>query len=161
MHQRAALVGIVARGIRARRVLEIGTGAGETGLAIGGALPADGMLITIERDEASAIAARRAFATAGVGEKISVMVGDAARYLHKVAGPFDLVILDADAAQYEALHDRLVQLLGPSATLLAFNVAAAGDYNEKLAADGRLTTVVVNLDGAVAIAVRQKDTHDA
>ena len=131
-----------------------------TGLAVAAALPADGMLITIERDDASATAARRAFAAAGLDHKISVMVGDASRYLHKVAGPFDLVMLDAAVAHYEALHNRLVQLLAPSATLLTFN-AAAGDYNERLAADVRLTTVLVNIDGAVAISVRQKDTHDA
>jgi caffeoyl-CoA O-methyltransferase len=155
------LAGVVARAIRARRVLEIGTGAGESGLAVAAVLPADGRLITIERDESLATAARHAFAAAGVGDKTSVVVGDAARYLHKIAGPFDLVILDADAALYPTFHERVMQLLAPSAMLLTLNLAAAGDYNGQLVADGRLTTVIVDVDGKIAMSVRQKDTHDA
>ena len=156
-----ALVGIIARAIRARRVLEIGTGAGSSSLAIAAALPPDGMLITLEREETVALAARQAVASAGYANRVSVMIGDAARYLHKIAGPFDLVVQDGDVAQYRLLHERLVSLLAPSGTLLTFNVDQAGDYNEMLAADVRLTTFTLNLDGGVAISVKHKDVYDA
>lgn len=154
MTETARLVAIFVRATGARRVLEIGTGTGDSGLAIAEALPSNGLLITLERDPAAATAARQAFGRAGVEHTVTVMIGDAARYLHKIAGPFDLVFQDGDVAQYEALHERLVQLLAPSATLITHNILSAGRYNEVLAADGRLATAIVNLGGGVAISVR-------
>jgi caffeoyl-CoA O-methyltransferase len=157
MNDTAGLVAILVRAIRATRVLEIGTGAATSGLLIADALPATGMLITLERDAAVATQARHAFAAAGHAHKASVMIGDASRFLHKISGPFDLIVQDSDVTAYGALHDRLVRLLGPSATLVTHNMSAAGDYNEVLAADARLTTIVLNLGAGVAISVRRQD----
>jgi len=106
-----AVLEMLRRGLEARRVLEIGTGAGDTALWIARALPADGMLITLERDEARAIRARAGFEQAGVAARVSVMIGDASRYLHKISGPFDLVVQHVDAVQRDLLRPRLLQLL--------------------------------------------------
>lgn len=154
MSEIARLVGMVVRATGATRVLEIGTGHGTSAAAIAEALPASGVLISLERDAAAATAARNALASAGYGDKVSVMIGDAKRYLHKIAGPFDIVVNDSDVTQYEALHDRLVQLLAPAATLITHNTTSAGRYNEVLAADRRLTTVVLNIGEGVAISVK-------
>ena len=105
------LLQIVARGISASRVLEVGTGAGALALAIAGALPNDGMLITLERDAARAAQARALFAAHGVASRVSVMIGDAQRYLHKVAGPFDMVVQNAAEAERAAMRPRLLELL--------------------------------------------------
>src|SRR5262245_59737475 len=143
----------------ATRVLELGTAIGYSSLWIATALPPGGMLITLERDVARADIARNHFAAAGVADKISVVVGDATRYLHKVAGPFDLVFQDSNKQLYEAMLDRIVALLAPSAVLATDNVlwngevvegyvsapqrdpadaAALRRYNTRLASDTRL-----------------------
>ena len=44
--------------------------------------------------------------------RVTVMIGDASRYLHKVAGPFDLIFQDGDKAPYAPLLDRLVDAAG-------------------------------------------------
>lgn len=152
----AALAGIIVRATRAKRVLEIGTGNGESAQAIAAAMPPDGMLITIERDATMAAAARQALTTTGAAARVTVVVGEAARYLHKLAGPFDIVFHDGDVTQYTSLHPRLVALLAPSATLLTTNINSARDYNEVLEADVRLTSVVVNIGGGVALSVRKR-----
>ena len=105
------LLEIVARGIAARRVLEVGTGDGAASLAIARALPEDGMLITVERDRARAAQARDLFAAQGVANRVSVIIGDAGRYLHKVAGPFDMVVQNAAEADRAAMRPRLFDLL--------------------------------------------------
>lgn len=105
------LLAILARGISATRVLEVGTGNAETSLAIARALPADGMLITLERDTTRATHARELFAAHGLANRVSVMIGDANRYLHKVAGPFDIVVQNAADADRAAMQPRLVELL--------------------------------------------------
>lgn len=79
-----------------KRILEIGTGTGEGTLALAASLDADGLLITIEPDASLAAAARRRFAEAGYGDRISVIVGEPARFLHKIRGPFDLIVSRPD-----------------------------------------------------------------
>ena len=60
--QTGALLHTIIRAARARRVLEIGTAIGYSGLWIATALPPDGQLITLERDASRAAIAREHFA---------------------------------------------------------------------------------------------------
>ena len=151
------LVSMFVRATSAKRVLEIGTGAASSGLTIAQALPPGGTLITLERDAALAAEARRTFAAAGHTGNVIVMAADARRFVHKLAGPFDLVFLDGDHEQYPALHDRLVQRLAPSATLITNDVRNTADYNVVLAADVRLATVVLNIGNGVAVSVKRDE----
>jgi len=159
----------------ARNILEIGTAIGYSALWMAGALPADGRLITIERDAARADAARANLARAGLGERVSVVVGDAMRYLHKVAGPFDLIFQDGDKRQYEAMLDRLVGLLRTGGVLVTDNVLWSGEvvdgyvetprqdpadtaalrsYNSRLTTDPRLLTTLLPVGDGLAVSVK-------
>ena len=101
----------------ARRILEIGTGDGEKTLALAKDLTEDGLLITMERDPSAAAAARRRFSAAGHGDRISVIVGEPARFLHKLRGPFD-VIVDNDPDDTALRHARLIAMLSPGGVLI-------------------------------------------
>jgi predicted O-methyltransferase YrrM len=122
-----ALLHTLARSCDARRVLEIGTAIGYSTLWMATALPPDGSLITMEYDAARAARARDHFAAAGYADRISVIVGDATRFLHKVAGPFDLIFQDSDKKLYEPMLDRLIELLRPGGLLVADNVLWNGE----------------------------------
>src|SRR5262245_38860633 len=98
-----ALLRVLAITVNARRALEIGTAVGYSGIWIAGALPADGMLMTIEMNADRAREARSNFERAGVAGRVSVIVGDAQRMIAKVAGPFDLIFQDGDKKLYEPL----------------------------------------------------------
>ena len=99
------------------RILEIGTSDGERTLELAAALPAGGLLITMEPDAACAAAARRRFADAGVADRVSVIIGEPARFLHKVRGPFDLIVQNG-AGDPDGLHERLMALLRPGGVLI-------------------------------------------
>ena len=99
------------------RILEVGTGDGANTIALATDLPADGLLITIESDAAKAAEARERFKTAGFGDRISVIVGEPARFLHKLRGPFDLIV-DRDPHDSASLHDKLLALLAPGGVLI-------------------------------------------
>lgn len=90
-----ALLRVLAAAVRARRVFDVGTGYGLASLSVALELPTDGLLFTVERDPARVIVARDAFERAGVAGRVNVMQGEAARLVHKVAGPFDLIVVDA------------------------------------------------------------------
>ena len=177
--QSGALLHALVRAAGAQRVLEIGTAVGYSGLWIATALPADGMLITLERDRARAEIARGHFTAAGVADRVTVMVGDASRYLHKVAGPFDVIFQDGDKASYTPLLDRLVTLLRPGGVLVTDNVLWSGEvipgyvnppqrsaadtaaiaaYNQTLAGDTRLFTTFLPIGDGVAVSVKLQDT---
>ena len=101
----------------ARRILEIGTGDGERTLALAAQLVVDGLLITMEADPSRAAGARERFQATHHADRITVIVGEPARFLHKLRGPFDLIV-DNDPGNEAALHDRLMHLLGPGGVLI-------------------------------------------
>lgn len=171
-----ALLRVLATAVGAHRVLEIGTAIGYSGIWLGGALPVDGMLITMEWNADRARMAKENFARAGLGGRVSVMIGDARLLVAKVAGPFDVIFQDADKAAYVPMLDRLVDLLRPGGLLITDNVLwdgevvpgfvvpprrdpedtqAIADYNERLNRHPRLMTATVPLRDGVAIAVKR------
>ena len=99
------------------RILEIGTGDGDGTLVLAAALAPDGLLITMEEDAAHAAAARQRFGDAGVADRVSVIVGEPARFLHKIRGPFDLIVQN-DPDDHDGLHQRLIALLAPGGVLI-------------------------------------------
>src|SRR5688572_619674 len=122
-----ALLRVLATAVGARRILEIGTAIGYSGIWLAGALPRDGLLVTMERDADRAAEARRNFARAGLPSQVSVMVGQAEQMLAKVAGPFDLIFQDGDKLLYSSQLDRLIELLRPGGLLVTDNVLWGGE----------------------------------
>jgi predicted O-methyltransferase YrrM len=84
----------------ARRILEVGTLGGYSGIWLARALPSDGRLITLELDPRHAQVARANFKRAGVEARVEVREGAAldslAQLTRERAGPFDLAFIDAD-----------------------------------------------------------------
>lgn len=113
-----ALLHTLVRATGASHILEIGTGIGYATLWLASALPQDGMMISMEADPGCAARARAHLAAAGLGDRASVMVGDAARFLHKVSGPFDLIFEDCAAPLDPPLLGRLAALLRPGGWLI-------------------------------------------
>jgi predicted O-methyltransferase YrrM len=170
------LLHVLAVSAAPRRILEIGTGYGCSGIQLARALPPEGMLFTIERNPARAAAARQHFEQAGLGGRSSVMVGEAARLVHKVAGPFDLILQDGPKDQYEPVLDRLIALLRPRGILVSDNILWQGDvipgfraepahptestaiiarYSRRLATDPGLATVFLPVGDGVAVTVKR------
>jgi predicted O-methyltransferase YrrM len=171
-----ALLRVLVTAIGARRVLEIGTAIGYSGIWMAGALSADGSLLTIEMDRDRAREARDNFARAGVADRVNVIVGDSKLMVAKVSGPFDLIFQDGDKQQYSPLLDRLVALLRPGGLLVTDNVLWDGEvvpgylskparnaddtraikeYNERLATHPALITSVIPLRDGVSISVKR------
>lgn len=107
---------------RPRRVLEVGTAHGLSGLYLASALPAGSDLITLELDPEVAAASQARFDACEV--PVQVIPGDALEQIPRLTGPFDLVFLDAQKDQYLACVLALLEhgLLAPGAMILADNV---------------------------------------
>ncbi len=170
-----ALLRVLATAIGATRILEIGTAIGYSGIWLARALPAGGMLVTMEFNEERAREARENFARAGLADRVSVVVGDAQLKIAKVSGPFDLIFQDGDKKLYTPLLDRLVALLRPGGLLITDNVLwdgkvvpgfstgahddnvdtrAIAEYNRRVAAHPHLLTSTIPLRDGVSISVK-------
>jgi predicted O-methyltransferase YrrM len=167
---------VLATAVGATKILEIGTAIGYSGIWLAGALPAGGMLLTMETEPERARQARDNFARAGLSDRATVIVGDAGLTIAKVSGPFDLIFQDGDKRQYAPMLERLVALLRPGGLLVTDNVLWSGEvvpgftaapqqdlvetraiasYNEKLSAHPALLTSIVTLRDGVAISVKR------
>lgn len=92
-----ALLFILVAALRARRILELGTGAGYATLWLGEAARlGKGHVVTIERDTAQVNVARRNLNAASLVSTVDVKIGDAARLLPRLEETFDLVLFDED-----------------------------------------------------------------
>ena len=150
-----ALLHGLTRAIGATKVLEIGTGTGAGTIWMATALPSSGLLGTLERDHGRATGARAAIAEAGLDDRVNVMIGEADRYLHKIAGPFDLVVQDGDAALVAPMLEKLDRLLRPGGTLITVRaLTVPGGFADRLSADPRFTTHWLPLGDGVAVSVK-------
>ncbi|MEY4705914.1 MAG: O-methyltransferase MdmC [Nitrospirota bacterium] len=156
---------------QARSVLEIGMFTGYSALCFAEALPADGTVVTCEVDEESAALARRYFARSPIGKKIEIRMGPALDTMRQLAGPFDLIFIDADKINYVNYYQRALDLLSPQGALLIDNVLWDGDVlkqpppdektaviqelNRTVSSDPRVSAVLVTIRDGVLV-VRKK-----
>ncbi|MCC3274182.1 O-methyltransferase [Arthrobacter zhangbolii] len=114
-------------GIRgARRILEIGTLGGFSTAWLARALPPDGELVTCEYEPRHAEVARANLERAGLGGLVTIRVGEALHTLPTLAGPFDLVFIDADKVNNPVYLDWAVRLSRPGSLIVVDNVVRGG-----------------------------------
>lgn len=145
-----AVLRVLAASLAARAVVEIGTGAGVSGLYLLGGMPADGVLTTIDVEVENQRAAREAFAEAGVrANRARLIPGRATDVLPRLTdGAYDLVLLDADAVEYGGYLEQALRLLRPGG-LLAVDDALWHDRVADPARRDAETTAVRELGKAV------------
>lgn len=119
---------LVARAIGARRALEIGTLGGYSALWLVRGMPADGRVLTVEREPEHAAVARKFVDRADESSRIEVRVGDAREVVPEL-GPdtsWDLVFIDADKEGYPTYLEEAGRLLRPGGVVLADNALWQG-----------------------------------
>ncbi len=93
------------------RALLVGGAAADAARLAARLAPA-AMVICFARDRPAAEAVTAALRAGAPGARVSVMLGDPGLLVHKVSGPFDLIVLAADARERASRHrDRLLGLL--------------------------------------------------
>lgn len=150
----------------AKKILEIGSLAGYSGIWLARALPADGRFITLEINPKHAAVVRNSYARAGISDRAEVRVGNALETLSTLTpeGPFDLVFIDADKPAYPQYLERALQLTHPGSVIVADNCIRGGDalhdpaqmtndnlvglaeYNKRIANNPHLMSLALAMD---------------
>jgi caffeoyl-CoA O-methyltransferase len=123
---------VIARAVCAKKVVEIGTLGGYSGVCLARGMGPDGLLHTIEAEPRHAEVAALSFERAGVARLVKIHVGRAEDKLAEIEreGPFDLVFIDADKQGYPAYLGWAERHLRVGGIVLADNAFAFGRIHE-------------------------------
>lgn len=167
-----AALRMLAAVCRARTVVEIGAGAGVSGLWILEGMPADGVLTTIELEPEHGRATRQAFAEAGVpSQRTRIITGPALDVLPRLTdGAYDMVHVDADKSGYPAYVEEAIRILRPGGVLAIDNMlwhdrvanpaardevtTILRDLGKNLRDDDRLMTTLLPVGDGLLVAVK-------
>ena len=169
-----ALLCLLIKIARAKRVLELGTATGYSGIWLLRGT-GDGALTTFEVDHARAERARANFSEAGVGKQAIVLEQDAVGGLERLQARFDACFIDLlNSFPSEEVTRRVVELcierLDAGALLMADNALRQGEvlkpktqqarnvayYNQLVSKHTRLDSVVIPIRDGLSVA-RVKD----
>jgi predicted O-methyltransferase YrrM len=139
-------------------VLEIGGSRGYSSIWLAaGARILGGRVLSLEHDPAKCAAWRRNVADAGLEEWAELVEGDAFELLPRIEDVFDVVFLDAEKEDYEALFALARAKVEPGALIVADNVLShvdtLGAYSERRQGDPTLVSVTVTLDRGLELSV--------
>lgn len=111
-------------------ILEIGTAVGFSAILMAVYGSPEAEITTIEDYGKRIPVAKENFRRAGVEDRIRLLEGDAAEILPSLAGPYDLIFLDAAKGQYIRFLPEILRLMRPGSVLIADNVLQDGDIVE-------------------------------
>lgn len=113
-----------------KRILEIGTAVGFSAIFMSRFLVDGGHITTIENYAPRIAAAKENIKTAGAGDMITLLEGDAKDILNELSGRYDMIFMDAAKGQYGSFFEKSVKLLEKDGILLCDNVLQDGDVLE-------------------------------
>jgi len=119
-----------------KNVLEIGTFTGLSALSISLALPNDGKLIALDKNEEINEVALKFFKKANQDHKIKTMVKPALESLDELENSkFDMVFIDADKMNYKEYYERSLNLVNKGGLIIIDNVLWHGEVADELNKD--------------------------
>jgi predicted O-methyltransferase YrrM len=134
-HLQGKLLEMVSRMIRPKRILEIGTFTGYSGLCLAKGLSDDGQLHTIELREKEAAKAREFFDQSENAHKIILHTGSALGIIPVLNEEWDLVFIDADKPGYIGYFNLVLPKLRKNGFILADNMFFHGEVFEPVIKD--------------------------
>jgi len=170
--EQASFLQILLRLSKAREVVEVGTLAGYSAIAMARALPWDGRVDTIELDEKHAAFAADAFAASDVAGRIRLHRGPGSEVLATFGdASADAAFLDADKASYPRYLEEAIRIVRPGGLILVDNAFAFGQlfdehptdpeapaviaFNEVMARESRVDAVIVPIGDGLWVGVNR------
>ncbi|HEY5249886.1 MAG TPA: O-methyltransferase [Dermatophilaceae bacterium] len=119
-----AVLRLLAAAVNAKSVVEVGTGAGVSGLWLLAGMPSDGILTTIDVEAEHQRAAKQAFAAAGIApQHTRVITGRALDVLPRLTdAAYDMVVIDANKGEYPQYVEQALRLLRSGGVLALDNM---------------------------------------
>jgi len=127
-----------------KKILEIGTFTGLSGLTMSLSLPSDGKLVTLDKSAERNKIASNFFKKAKQENKIETIIGPALESISnfkKKEKKFDLVFIDADKENYKKYYDESLDLIDKNGLIIVDNVLWHGEVADTKNQD-KLTIII-------------------
>ena len=144
-----------------KKVLEIGTFTGLSTLSMSLALPNNGKIIALDKNEQTNKIAINFFKKAKQDHKITTIIKPALESLAEIKEKFELVFIDADKGNYKQYYEKSLSLLVKRGLIIIDNVLWYGevaaeksqdkitktikDFNEFVSNDNRVEKIIIPL----------------
>jgi predicted O-methyltransferase YrrM len=157
----AALLAVLVRSARPRRMLELGSSNGYSTVWLADAARAvDAVLVSVEIDPRRTEQALGTITAAGLEAWAQLRSDDAEEILARSsAEEWDLVFLDAERSAYTRYWPDLVRVLTPGGLLVVDNaISHAGelsDFRGRIAADARVMEALVPTGAGALLVVKE------
>ncbi|NGX06930.1 methyltransferase [Mycobacteroides franklinii] len=167
-----ALLSVFARLSGGKAVVEVGTGAGVSGLWLLSGMREDGVLTTIDLEPEHQRSAKQAFSEAAIAPSRTRLIGGRAQeVLPRLADEsYDLLVIDAAPADQPDFLAGGIRLLRPGGAVVIHGISAGGRAGDPgasdpdvvgareaariIADDGRFTAVLIPLGDGLLAATR-------
>ena len=151
-----------------KNVLEIGTFTGLSALSISLALPDDGKLVALDKNEETNKIATSFFKKAKQDHKIKTIIKPALESLEELKNnKFDMIFIDADKMNYKEYYERSLKLINKNGLIIVDNVLWHGEvadennldkytvnirkFNEYVSNDKRVEQVIIPLGDGMTV----------
>ena len=153
-----------------KKILEIGTFTGLSGLTMSLSLPSDGELVTIDKNVERDKIALNFFKKAKQENKIKLIVGSALQSINKIKKnnkKFDIVFIDADKENYKNYYDQSLDLIEKNGLIIIDNVLWHGEvvdpnkkdkittiireFNSYISSDKRIENIIIPVGDGLAV----------
>ena len=151
-----------------KKVLEIGTFTGLSALSISLALPDDGKLIAIDKNEETNKVAQDFFKKAKQDHKIQTIINPALDTLEELKNQkFDMIFIDADKMNYKEYYEKSLGLINQSGLIIIDNVLWHGEvideknedkftinireFNKFVSEDKRVEQIIIPLGDGMTV----------
>jgi caffeoyl-CoA O-methyltransferase len=161
----------LARASQSKKVLEIGTAIGYSGIWLARAIaPVGGNLTTIDMSPERVKIAQKNIAEAGLGRSVKVIEGNALEVLPTLKDEYDFIFLDSDKDVYPDAFKLSIPLLRKGGLFVADNALWGGDvakggkskdtqsmikFNKMVTETRGMSTVIVPLRDGVLVSLKE------
>jgi len=130
-HFQGRVLSMISKLVAPKTILEIGTYTGYSALCLAEGLQKGGTLHTIDHNEELFNFQRKYFDRSAYKDQIKQYIGEALDVIVDIKGPFDLVFIDADKANYVNYFKAVIDNMNSGGVILSDNVLWSGKVTEK------------------------------
>ena len=159
---------LIVKSSNVKKILEIGTFTGLSALSMSLALPEDGRIIALDKNQETNEIAIKFFEKAKQNHKIQTIIKPALESLSEIEeNDFDLIFIDADKKNYKEYYEKSLILLKKNGLIIIDNVLWYGqvidensddkitltikDFNNYISIDKRVEKIIVPLGDGMTV----------
>jgi len=163
----------IVKAAKVKRILEIGSFTGFSALSMALALPKDGSLISLDKNETTAKVAK-SFYDKAKEKRIKQIIKPALESLKELENNkeiFDLIFIDADKDNYTNYYDSAINMINAGGLIIIDNVLWHGevadknnndkftniirDFNEHVKKDQRITKNIIPVGDGLTVCIKK------